>query len=331
MIPYRPHPLLRNGHLQTLMLGLNDGAIPDNQAEQHRISLDDGCALLAHEECGPPLADSVPLAILIHGLGGSHRSSFLSRIAYQLRQLNVRVWRLDLRGCGAGLKLAWQPAHAGSSRDLAAVIRAAHQRYPRAPLRLAGFSMGGNILLKMLGETTVRGQSEMLDMSSVELTLALAPPVNLHDCAANMELLSRRIYSRYYVQLLMRQVKERRKYWPQWRAIPIAPRLKSIREFDERYTAPLSGFRNTDHYYSESSADQWLPYIKTPTTIVFDRHDPIVTAKSMSCVKIDPEFVQVEFTTHGGHLGYFGMDGHGHTLRWMEYYVTQRLQNSDRQ
>ena len=153
MLPYRPHPLLRNGHFQTLMLGISYGDRPPYQATEIQVSLDDGESLVVHEEDGGPLPEEAPTAILIHGLGGNHRSPYLQRIAHQLRLAGIRTWRVDLRGSGAGLTLAWRPAHAGSSSDLAAVVHEAHQRYPQSPIRPAGFSLGGNVLLKMLGES----------------------------------------------------------------------------------------------------------------------------------------------------------------------------------
>lgn len=325
MLPYRPHPLLRSGHLQTLMLGLHLGHRPPHRAEAIEVQLDDGERLIVHEEIGSPLDEDTPTAILVHGLGGNHRSPYLQRIAHELRKAGLRVWRVDLRGSGAGLKLAWRPAHAGSSHDLAAVVRAAQLRYPNSPLRLAGFSLGGNILLKMLGEANHGPLANQLDVSSIEFALAVAPPVNLFDCADNMDRFSRRIYTKYYLKVLGKQVDQRREIWPAWQAIGRTPEVRTIREFDARYTAPLSGFRDTNHYYGVASADQWLPYVRTRCIILVDRHDPIVTASSIENAKFDSKYVQLEYSSRGGHLGYLGLDDNGRSIRWMDYYVEQRL------
>ncbi len=326
MLPYRPHPLLRNGHLQTLMLGISLGDRPPHHATGIRIPLADSEEIIVHEENGGPLADNAPTAILIHGLGGNHRSPYLQRIAQQLRRIGIRVWRVDLRGSGAGMTLAWRPAHAGSSSDLAAIVRTAHDRYPHSPLRIAGFSLGGNVLLKMLGEATVDGPiAEQIELSCIERALAVAPPINLHDCSSNMDRLSRRVYTRYYLKMLEKQVQERRALWPAWQAIAREPKVRTIREFDTRYTAPLSGYRDTNHYYDDASSDQWLPFVKTPTTILVDRHDPIVTEASFRRSSFDPAFVKLEQTQHGGHLGYMGIDDRGRVMRWMDHYVIQML------
>ena len=308
------------------MLGISYGLRPPHAATEIQIPLADGEALVVHEENGATLGEDVPTALLIHGLGGNHRSPYLQRIAQQLRREGIRVWRVDLRGSGAGLTLAWRPAHAGCSSDLAAIVRAAHERYPHSPLRIAGFSLGGNVLLKMLGEAADGAQTaEQLDLSWIERAIAIAPPVNLHDCANNMDRMSRRVYTRYYLKVLDKQVEMRRDIWPAWQAIAREPKVKTIRQFDARYTAPLGGFRDTNHYYDVASSDQWLQHVRTPTTILIDRHDPIVTAASIERVRIDPSYVKIEHTTHGGHLGYLGLDDQGRLMRWMDHYVVQSL------
>ncbi len=325
ILPYRAHPLLRSGHLQTLLVGVVYGERPEHNARAIQIPMDDGEILLIHEELGKPLADSAPIAILIHGLGGDHTSPYLQRIAHQLRLCGMRVWRVDLRGSGLGMKLAWRPAHAGASDDLAAVVEAAQRRYPQAEVHVVGFSLSGNILLKMLGEAAAGVAHQRVDLSRISSAVAIAPPVDLHTCANNMERLSRRVYTRYYLKMLAGQVQQRQSHWPQWKEISTHPPLKTIRQFDARYTAPMSGFADTDDYYTRASANVWLPSITTPTTLLVDRHDPIVTVESFDPSKINAESTQLVLTSHGGHMGYFGRDANGKNIRWMEYFVIQHL------
>jgi predicted alpha/beta-fold hydrolase len=323
--PYRPHPLLRSGHLQTLLVGVVYGERPSHYAEQIHIPLDDGEALAVHEELGEPLSDTTPLTILIHGLGGDHTSPYMQRIAHQLRQSGMRVWRVDLRGSGLGMKLAWRPAHAGASDDLAAVVQTACERYPHAPIHVVGFSLSGNIVLKMLGEAASGEAHERLDWERISSALAIAPPVDLHHCANNMERRSRRIYTRYYLKMLCAQIEQRKAQWPQWQQIPNGPPLRSIRQFDARYTAPMCGFADTDDYYTRASAKEWLRAIRTPTTLLVDRHDPIVTVSSFDPAHINAESTELILTSHGGHMGYFGLDAQGKSIRWMEYFVVEQL------
>jgi predicted alpha/beta-fold hydrolase len=230
-----------------------------------------------------------------------------------------------LRGSGLGLKLAWQPAHAGSSDDLAAVVQAACERYPQAPIHVVGFSLSGNIVLKMLGEAASGAAHERLEWERISSAMAIAPPVDLHHCADNMERLSRRIYTRYYLKMLREQVAVRQTLWPQWQQIPDGPPMSSIRQFDARYTAPMCGFADTDDYYTRASAKEWLLAIRTPTTLLVDRHDPIVTVKSFDPARINAETTELILTSHGGHMGYFGLDAQGKHIRWMEYFVIEQM------
>jgi len=327
MLVYRPHPLLKNGHLQTMLVGLVEGYLPPVNTSLISISLGDGEQTVAHEERGAPISESAPLVILIHGLGGDHSSPYLRRTAYQLRRRGLRVWRADLRGSGLGLKMAWKPAHAGSSHDLASILMHARERYPSAPILPVGFSLSGNILLKMLGEMAAQKHPMSLGDANIKYALAVAPPIDLHDCTNNMERWSRALYTRYYVRLLKRQADLKREIWPQWRDLPVQPaaRIKTIRDFDSVYTAPLSGFASAEHYYTEASSLRWLPEIRTSTEIILDRHDPIVTWHSHQKSQVDQRWVRFHHTRYGGHLGYFGLDDQGALVRWIEYYVTHRI------
>lgn len=326
-LPYRPRRLLRNGHVQTLLVGVICGACPVYCAQRIEVPLADGEALVVHEELGPPVARTAPLVILIHGLGGDHSSPYLQRIAQRLRHSGFQVWRVDLRGSGAGMNLAWRPPHAGASDDLAAVVATAAERYPHIDLHLVGFSLSGNILLKMLGEAASGVAHREFELPRLRSATAIAPPVDLHQCASNMERFSRQIYTRYYLKMLAGQVRQRQAQWPQWRAIAAHPRLKSLRQFDHYYTAPLAGFSDTDDYYTRASAIGWLPSIRTPTTLLVDRHDPIVTVEPFTADKLNTASTELILTSHGGHMGYFGLDASGRPMRWMEYFVVRHLQH----
>ena len=324
MLPYKPHPLLKNGHLQTMLVGVVSGARPPNQTISLQIDLPDGEQMMVHEELGPTLSSDAPLVILVHGLGGDHSAPYLERIAYQLRRRNRQVWRVDLRGSGMGFELAWRPAHAGASDDLFAVIAKARSVHPNSPIFLVGFSLSGNIVLKMLGELAEGRFAIPLEQAGIGEAIAFAPPMDLNDCADNMDRLSRRIYTRYYVKNLQQQAARKRDLFAQWQQLPTQPAIKTIRQFDARYTAPLGGFRDTGHYYGQSSSIQWLPSIQTKTEIILDRHDPIVTWSSHLKATFDPNWVRFTHTNHGGHMGYFGIDDQKRLIRWMEYYVIER-------
>ncbi|MEM7478638.1 MAG: alpha/beta fold hydrolase [Planctomycetota bacterium] len=323
-LPYRPHPLMRSGHLQTLMVGLLTGERPEYSAKSFLVELEDGETLVVHEECGSNLAANAPLVVLIHGLGGDHRSAYLERLAPRIHASGFEVWRVDLRGCGAGAEHAWKPANAGRSNDLAQVLIKAESMYPGKPIHLVGFSLSGNIVLKLLGEAAAGESPLQLQQSGLANAIAVAPPVKLQACADNMDRLSRRLYTKFYLKCLAEQVEARARLWKQWRSIPAHPAVRTIQEFDARYTAPLSGYRSTEEYYRLASAQPWLEHIETPTEIVADMHDPIVPFRTIVESGLSPSTI-LTATRRGGHMGYFGLDEQGKLIRWLEHYVVDRL------
>ncbi len=280
--------------------------------------------MVVHEEQSSSLAQDAPMAILVHGLGGDHRSPYMRRIASKLSHQGVRVWRVDLRGCGAGLPHAYRPAHAGTSGDLAAVIAEAQRRYSQARLTVTAFSLGGNILLKMLGEMAANPSQYAVDPARLYQAIAVAPPADLHSCCDNMERLTRMPYTRYYLKMLGKQVQLRSQQWEPWRAIKPSMRLRTIRQFDHWYTAPLAGFSTTDEYYTSSSAKQWLAHINVPTLLLLDEHDPIVPIGAFGGLTLSPH-ITVQRTRFGGHLGYIAAGPRGRTRRWMDEWTVARV------
>lgn len=326
--PFRAHPLLRSGHLQTVLGALVNRDLPNNNAVHHSIPLPDGEGLVVHEEQSTCVRPDSPIAILVHGLGGDHSSPYLRRMAHRMSGLGIRVWRMDLRGCGAGLSAAYMPAHAGSSQDLAEAASAAMKMYPQAHVSIAAFSLGGNILLKMLGEAASGIAPDNLDLARLKLAVAVAPPSDLHSCATNMERLSRLPYTRYYLRMLDKQVAIRSAHWEQWRKIHAPSRPKTIRQFDTIYTAPLAGFASTDEYYTRSSSADWLQRITVPTRLLIDRDDPIIPSKTLEKTPTSQAITKT-ITRFGGHLGYLARNPRGGgLLRWMDHWVIDQIQRS---
>lgn len=332
-LPYRPHPALRSGHLQTMMVGLVCGHRPSYQAAQIEVPLRDGERLIVHDEQAARLPKNSDLVILIHGLGGDHRSPYLERLARDSNLAGFRAWRVDLRGCGAGLKHAWRPANAGRSDDLADVLQMARTLHPESRIHVVGFSLSGNIVLKLLGEIVEESHAahEAVTSSTSEpglaSAIAIAPPCNLQRCADNMDRSSRWLYTAFYLKMLRGQVEERRNAWPRWNRVPRTPEPKTIRQFDARYTAPLSGFPDPVTYYTKSSSIDLLPRIKTPTTVILDRDDPIVPFNTFGEASFSPS-TSVIVTRRGGHMGYFARDVQGRNYRWLEHRVLELLKNS---
>jgi hypothetical protein len=281
---------------------------------RREIALPDGDRLVLHDD--QPLAwnDHQPCALLVHGLAGSHQSAYMQRIAARLVARGVRVFRLDLRGAGAGAGLARLPYHAGRSEDVRAAILEISKLAPHSPLTLVGFSLGGNISLKLAGE--LGGER----LGGLERVMAVSPPVDLAACIHGLATPVGRLYDSYFVRMLLRQM-DSRPVLPEGEAAHVWPRLpKRLLEFDDWYTAPVSGFGDAANYYRQSSALGFLPRIELPTLILSSRDDPLVASGPLESASL-PSAVRTLITPGGGHLGFLARSSSDPDPRWMDWRV----------
>ena len=305
--PFRPLPLLGNPHVQTVLGNLMSWTRDRHVSVQRSVPLPDGDALAVHDSVPATWQSGRPIAVLVHGLSGCHRSSYLRRVANQLGAAGVRVVRLDLRGTGAGMKLARRFYNAACSDDVRAVLDALHEEQPTSPLILIGFSLGGNIVLKLAGEARKRPVPGMIAVAAV------APPIDLVRCS---ELIERQpFYDRFYVRQLIAQVGQHARHFPE---VPLVafPARTCLREFDDLYTAPRWGFASALDYYRRASSLPLIEGIDVPCLILTARDDPFIALEPFLALK-PAAAVTIEIAPHGGHLGFLGWDGQG-GVRWAE-------------
>jgi hypothetical protein len=257
------------------------------------VELADGDVIILHDDCPSGWQPGDRAALLIHGLAGCHESRYMERIAHKLGARGVRSFRLDLRGCGAGVGLSRLPYHSGRSEDAAAAIGAVARLAPDSPVTLVGFSLGGNITLKLAGELADRS-------------------------CGNLD--SNRIYDRYFVRLLMRQIEGHRRLLPKAVAALFARPPRSLWEFDDAFTAVTCGFGTADNYYAKASSLPWLADIRLPTLIVSARDDPMIPPDALARASL-PGCVRLHMSDHGGHLGFVGRGGQDADRRWMDWRV----------
>jgi uncharacterized protein len=312
--PFRPHPLLRGGHAQTVAGVFLPGRRDRYRARRHRVALPDGDQIVLHDDCPPGWRPGKRAALLVHGLGGCHESLYMQRIAHKLAARGVRSFRMDLRGCGAGLELSRLPYHSGRSDDAADAIRALEQIAPNSPVTLVGFSLGGNITLKLAGELADR------PCGNLDSTMAVCPPVDLAACSRQIRKRSNRLYDRYFVRLLMQQVAERRRRLPAAPTSRFARLPRSLWEFDDAFTAIVWGFGTADNYYAEASSLPLLAEIRLPTLILSARDDPMIPPRVLESASLPPA-VRLHMTDRGGHLGFVGRRGVDADRRWMDWRV----------
>ena len=308
---FRPHPLLFHGHLQTLPAFFCAGADYPYAARQHQVELEDKDRIVLHDDCPGRWQPSDRSALLIHGLGGSYRSPYLVRIAARLNQHGVRTFRMDLRGCGAGAGLARRPYHAGQSDDVAAALRYLAEVCPQSPTALVGFSLGGNLALKLLGEGGPRPPGNL------DRTMAICPPIDLAAAVGSLDKLLNRYYDRYFVRRLLRQASKNKALRPDAPALDFPHRPRRLYEFDDLYTAPVCGFGRADNYYQRCSSLHLVGNIKVPTLVLAARDDPMIPVALFERAAW-PSAVRLELTDHGGHLGFISRAGPHPDRRWLD-------------
>lgn len=305
---FRPLPFLGNRHVQTVLgafLAPGQFAIPTRVSE---VRLPDGDRLAVHETAPPQWKTGQAIVVLIHGLGGCHRSGHILRLAKQFHGAGLRTLRLDLRGVGVGARLARRTYHGGCSDDVRAVIAQAHRRHPVSPIVLVGMSLGGNIALKLAGEAASD------PVPGLRAVAALGPPIDLVRCAELIASRRNRLYERYYVGNLVKQVRQHRRHFADL-ALPRFPPRPTLRQFDDLYTAPTWNFADAVDYYQRASALGVMGKIELPCFIVVSRDDPFIAIEPFESLK---DFGRsVHFADRGGHLGFLGWDGEG-GIRWAE-------------
>ena len=311
---FRPCLGMRCGHRQTVLGNLLPGGRFPHVARSHQLSLRDGDLLVVHDDMPADWKPQGPVAVLVHGLGGDHRSGYMVRIAAKLKQRGVRVFRMDQRGCGAAAFLSTRTAHAGRSDDIADLLDWVTSCCPGSKVSLVGFSLGGNAVLKLAGET---GSSIPWQL---KLVIAVAPPINLEYCAVQLSRPRRRFYDRRFVRQLCRQVRNRCQQMPAAEDLPSGMRPRSVFEFDDCYTSQVNGFRDAVDYYDQSSAGSRLDSISIETRILVAEDDPVVPIEIFDDISY-PDCLRLLKTEHGGHLGYLGVKGVDRDRRWMDWRI----------
>ncbi|WP_437230842.1 YheT family hydrolase [Planctomicrobium sp. SH661] len=318
---FSPPWIYRNGHVQTLagMYLYSDRARGRGSeggiSTTGQVQLPDGDRLVFQDDAPAGWRTGDRSALLLHGLCGSHASPYMIRIARRLRSQNVRTFRLDWRGCGAGAGLARFPYHSGRSEDVVAMVREIESRCPDSPVSLIGFSLGGNVALKLLGEN----RESTPPVSMIDRAVAVSPPIDLRFSVLAMQTGWAKVYDRYFCRTCLRDVGLRRKQRPDallpsdWNS----RRPRTLYEFDDAYTAPVCGFSSADDYYSQSNSKQFLHNIGVPTLIIAAHDDPLIPFKQFRDADYSSS-THLVAPRHGGHLGFCTFRGQ----HWLDRQVT---------
>jgi predicted alpha/beta-fold hydrolase len=308
-LPFEPFYLLSGPHGQTV-LGSIISFFTDPPSVQRIINLPDGDRL-SLEITTPSLWKQTDLTvIMVHGLCGSHRSPYLVRMARRLEPMGVRVVRINLRGCGSGRGIARHMYHSGRSEDVFEAVKQLKAETPDSSFLLIGFSLGGNIALKMGGELAEMGKRFLNGI------IAVSPPVDLYSSVVMLGKTDNAFYERYFIRFMRADVRYRHQKFKDLPRIKL-PRNLTIVQFDEVYTCPLYGFRNPLDYYHKCSAAELITDIAVPCKILLAEDDPIVSSTTLDSYAL-PSHIDICKTKQGGHMGYLGNPTSSKGLYWLD-------------
>lgn len=261
------------------------------------VDAGEGVRLLLRATWQPGRHEDHPALVLVHGLGGSDESSYSVSAGHYAHARGWHVLRMNMRGCGGGGALCPLLYNAGLDSDLLAVVDEVARRVRR--VAVVGFSLGANLALLMLGRRRGALPQEL------SAAVAVSPPVDLAACADAIEAPRNALYQKRFMRMLSDGYRQRHRARPDLFPAGREAGLRSVREFDERITAPFGGYESAADYYARSSAGPWLAAIDRPTLVLAAQDDPMIPAASVARWPVSGS-VSREITATGGHVGFVG-------------------------
>lgn len=259
----------------------------------------------AHE-----LDDDAGMVLLLHGLEGSSRSGYARGLLKALRARNWHGAIMHFRGCSGEPNRLARSYHSGETADLRYAISELRRRFPARKLAVVGYSLGGNVLLKYLGESRSN--------ANIDAAVAVSVPFDLAKASARLNRGASRLYQWKLLNSLRRNARRKFARIEADFVMPELSRLNCFREFDHSVTAPLHGFSSAEDYYTQSSSRQYLPAIAAPTLILQARDDPFMTPDAMPLVSEASATTRLEIYAHGGHVGFVGGSWPWAAEYWLE-------------
>lgn len=318
----KPH-WASNGHAQTLWAHLVNKKIKLENFESIYIPTntqdEDKLLLKIHKK------NLDTWLILAHGLAGSSESTYIQRLTSLAESKGISVVRFNHRNCGDSMGTSKKPYHSGRGEDLFAAVNYIQKKYPSSRIVVAGYSLSGNVILNML--------TRFEDQMNLSLAISVNGAIDLAASAKSFLKIENKIYDKYFVQLLKGLNRE---LYPQGffnsiGALSIEelnkklPLTANLIDYDNQFTAPLSGYKDAWDYYESCSAKQKIQDIKTQTIILTAKDDPIIPVKSFLNLQL-PANIELSVQEFGGHLGYLTkqitpLGNH----RWMDWFLLEKI------
>ena len=312
--PFIPHPALRNPHAQTLaghfvprrfrtVTQLVDARFFDTAP---------GVRVLTHCSWRGDRT-STPVVVLVHGMEGSTDSRYMLGTAEKALAAGFNAVRVNYRNCGGTEHLTATLYHAGLTEDLRRIVEELIVGDGVREIYLVGFSLGGNMVLKLAGEYGDRIPAEIRGVVGISASIDLAA------CADAIELRRNIVYSTRFVMSLRGRLRRKAELFPDRYDTSLLRGVWTIRKFDDAYVAPHCGFRDSADYYERASALRVVDRIRIPALIIHAKDDPFIPFTQIERPEVgsNPN-ISVLATQHGGHVGFISADGEGESRFWAE-------------
>jgi hypothetical protein len=317
--PFKPHPVFASGHAQTLA----GYAWPrrfrlETQTDEERLFVvAPGVKILAHCRWQAERASHWTIVVW-HGIEGSSSSVYMQATAQKGFSAGFNVIRVNLRNCGGTEHLTPTLYHGGLSEDLRAVVTELIERDRLPGLLLLGFSLGGNLVLKLAGEYGDEPPKELI------CVCAVSPSVDLSASSDSINLRSNWIYHRDFLRRLRKRIYLKQKLYPDLYDTSEMHLIRTIRDFDERFTAVAHGFADADDYYHKASAIRVIDRIRVPTLIIHGQDDPFIPFAPLcnTAVAGNP-YILLLAPERGGHVAFVAAETDHEDRFWAENRVME--------
>ena len=301
---FRPHRLFHNGHAQTMAAYLwpRRFRFASERDQERLFEVAPGVKVLAHCRWQTNVGD-FPTIVVWHGIEGSTSSNYMQAMAEKGFRAGFSIIRVNLRNCGGTEHLTPTLYHGGLSEDLDAVVKELIDKDHISRMLVVGFSLGGNLVLKLAGEYRDNPPSEILGVCAV------SPSVDLIAAAELIRKRSNWIYQQDFVRRLKQRIRTKNKLFPELYNISGLRQVRTLRQFDERFTAPAHGFAGADDYYYRSSALRVTAQIRIPTLIIHAEDDPFIPfAPLRDQAIVDNPYILLLAPQQGGHVAFVSAD-----------------------
>jgi len=288
---------LKNGHLQTIW-GSLFRKIEISKTRLQRLELDDGDFIDLEWQVDDSTSSNAPILLLLHGLEGSKDSNYIQSLLHSTRSHRWKIVVMHFRGCSQEINRLPRSYHSGETEDLKLVLQMLRKEHRDSKIMAAGFSLGGNVLLKYLGESKTQ--------SLIDIAAAISVPLLLADASQRLD----KGFSRFYRNRLLRELKHkaRNKLLNHATSLSLSmselDSISTFYDFDDQVTAPLHGFKSAVDYYQRSSSRQFLSTIAKPTLILHAADDPFMTEDVIPDDSELSNSVTFELSQQGGHVGF---------------------------